>query len=141
MALPKKAPTKDLGQMLVDARLITEEQLERAKEIQARDAEKLERVLLQQRLITPQQLAFFLSLQLQIPFVNLKQEGVQSQAVALVPESVARKYNAIPVDVTDTDGNTRTIRTICRVDTPVEVDYYRNGGILQTVLRNFLQKE
>jgi len=46
----------------------------------------------------------------------------------------------VQVDVTDADGNTRTIRTICRVDTPVEVDYYRNGGILQTVLRNFLQE-
>jgi len=44
------------------------------------------------------------------------------------------------VDVTATDGKTRTIRTICRVDTPVEVDYYRNGGILQTVLRNFLKE-
>jgi len=25
--------------------------------------------------------------------------------------------------------------TVCRIDTPVEVDYYRNGGILHTVLR------
>jgi aconitate hydratase len=24
---------------------------------------------------------------------------------------------------------------VCRIDTPVELDYYRNGGILQTVLR------
>jgi aconitate hydratase len=46
----------------------------------------------------------------------------------------------VSVDVTDADGNTRTLKTICRVDTPVEVDYYRNGGILQTVLRNFLQE-
>jgi aconitate hydratase len=28
-----------------------------------------------------------------------------------------------------------TFTTVCRVDTPVEVDYYRNGGILHTVLR------
>lgn len=28
----------------------------------------------------------------------------------------------------------------CRIDTPVEVDYYRNGGILHTVLRNFLKE-
>jgi aconitate hydratase len=46
----------------------------------------------------------------------------------------------VVVDVTDANGNTRTIRTICRIDTPVEIDYYRNGGILQTVLRNFLQE-
>jgi aconitate hydratase len=45
----------------------------------------------------------------------------------------------IKVDVTDAEGNTRTITTLCRVDTPVEVEYYRNGGILQTVLRNFLK--
>ena len=29
-----------------------------------------------------------------------------------------------------------TFDTLCRIDTPVEVDYYRNGGILHTVLRN-----
>ena len=27
----------------------------------------------------------------------------------------------------------------CRVDTPVEVEYYRNGGVLQTVLRKLLK--
>ncbi len=32
-------------------------------------------------------------------------------------------------------GKSKTFTAICRVDTAVEVDYYRNGGILQTVLR------
>jgi aconitate hydratase len=45
----------------------------------------------------------------------------------------------VPVDVTNEDGQTRTLTLICRIDTPVEVDYYRHGGILQTVLRNFLK--
>ena len=31
-----------------------------------------------------------------------------------------------------------SIATLCRIDTPVEVDYYRNGGILHTVLRQML---
>ena len=34
------------------------------------------------------------------------------------------------------DGRLITFQTIVRLDTPVEVDYYDNGGILQTVLRN-----
>ena len=38
------------------------------------------------------------------------------------------------------DGTEVHFSTTCRLDTPVEVDYYRNGGILQTVLRN-LAKE
>ena len=43
------------------------------------------------------------------------------------------------VDVTEADGNTRTLAMTCRMDTPVDVDYYRNGGILQTVLRSNLR--
>ncbi|MFN2255749.1 MAG: aconitate hydratase AcnA [Candidatus Promineifilaceae bacterium] len=35
-------------------------------------------------------------------------------------------------------GETITFETLCRIDTPVEVEYYRNGGILHTVLRDFL---
>jgi aconitate hydratase len=28
---------------------------------------------------------------------------------------------------------------VVRIDTPVELDYYRNGGILQSVLRKLLE--
>ena len=42
----------------------------------------------------------------------------------------------IPVTATKADGSEITFDTTCRIDTPVEVDYYRNGGILHTVLRN-----
>jgi len=87
--------------MLVEAKLITKEQLQHAREAQAKDGDKLERVLLRQRLISPQQLALFTSLQLGIPFVNLKKEGVRPNAVALIPEAIARKYGVIPIDALD----------------------------------------
>ncbi|MFQ5436943.1 MAG: aconitate hydratase, partial [Anaerolineae bacterium] len=45
----------------------------------------------------------------------------------------------ITVKATKADGTEITFQTTCRIDTPVEVDYYRNGGILHTVLRNFLK--
>ncbi|MEM7230185.1 MAG: aconitase family protein, partial [Planctomycetota bacterium] len=41
----------------------------------------------------------------------------------------------VPVKATKADGSVTEFTTRCRVDTPVEVDYYRNGGILHTVLR------
>lgn len=41
----------------------------------------------------------------------------------------------LTVYVTATDGTTREFQAKVRIDTPVEIDYYRNGGILQTVLR------
>ena len=46
----------------------------------------------------------------------------------------------VRVDITSPGGESRTITMTCRIDTPVEVDYYRNGGILQTVLRSLLRE-
>lgn len=37
------------------------------------------------------------------------------------------------------DGSATSFNAITRLNTPVEVEYYRNGGILHTVLRNMLQ--
>ena len=42
---------------------------------------------------------------------------------------------SIQVKATRPDGSSLTFDTVCRVDTPVEVGYYRNGGILNAVLR------
>jgi aconitate hydratase len=41
----------------------------------------------------------------------------------------------IEVTARHPSGRVTTFETVCRIDTPVEVEYYRNGGILQTVLR------
>jgi len=92
---------KGLDRILVEAGLITEEQLNRIVELQHKTGDRMEQILLQQRLITSEQLAFFTSLQLGIPFVNLKKEGVKAEAIKLIPESIARKYSIIPVDRTD----------------------------------------
>ena len=44
----------------------------------------------------------------------------------------------LTVTATDGDGRQTRFEATARLDSPVEVDYYRNGGILHTVLRNFL---
>jgi aconitate hydratase len=46
----------------------------------------------------------------------------------------------IKVTATKADGTVTEFMTQCRIDTPVEVDYYRNGGILHTVLLDYLKK-
>ena len=47
----------------------------------------------------------------------------------------------VTVTATDEDGNVRSFSATVRIDTPVEIDYYRNGGILHTVLRGFLKEQ
>lgn len=50
----------------------------------------------------------------------------------LQPQQIVR------VDAVTEEGKTISFDTVCRIDTPVEVQYYRNGGILHTVLRKFV---
>ncbi|WP_419950897.1 aconitate hydratase AcnA [Candidatus Palauibacter sp.] len=50
-----------------------------------------------------------------------------------------RPKDAIAVTVVSGDGSETHFEAIARLDTEVEVDYYRNGGILQTVLRQQLE--
>ncbi|HEX7004856.1 MAG TPA: aconitate hydratase AcnA [Trueperaceae bacterium] len=47
----------------------------------------------------------------------------------------------VNVRFTRPDGSTGSFTVTCRVDTPVEIDYYRNGGILHFVLRNMHRVE
>jgi aconitate hydratase len=50
----------------------------------------------------------------------------------LKPQSIARLV------ITRADGTRQEIEVILRIDTPIEVDYYRHGGILPFVLRQLL---
>ncbi|MEA2735418.1 MAG: aconitate hydratase [Humisphaera sp.] len=45
----------------------------------------------------------------------------------------------VRVRVTNKEGGDIDFATTCRIDTPVEIEYYRNGGILHTVLRQMLK--
>ena len=45
----------------------------------------------------------------------------------------------IPHWCDDPKGGRKEFEATVRIDTPVEFDYYRNGGILQTVLRKLLK--
>jgi hypothetical protein len=62
--------------------------------------------------------------------------GEETFAVALDDQLKPRQR--LTVSVTAKNGAARTFPVQCRIDTPVEVDYYRNGGILQSVLRKLL---
>ena len=44
------------------------------------------------------------------------------------------------VTATKTYGTVVEFDAIVRIDTPGEADYYRNGGILQYVLRNLMKR-
>src|SRR5437764_1144886 len=49
-----------------------------------------------------------------------------------------RSRQELTVTARAAGGTTKSFRVLARLDSPVEVKYYRNGGILQTVLRSLL---
>jgi aconitate hydratase len=68
---------------------------------------------------------------------NLGLDGTETYEIIglnndLVPMS------EITVKATKPDGKVINFQAIVRLDTAIEVDYYRNGGILHAVLRNML---
>ncbi|HEV2299036.1 MAG TPA: aconitate hydratase AcnA [Candidatus Acidoferrales bacterium] len=60
---------------------------------------------------------------------GLETFDVEGLAQNFAPRKIVR------VTARDTAGKTKTISAVARVDTPVEAEYYRHGGILQYVLR------
>ncbi|MCK2125428.1 aconitate hydratase AcnA [Thauera aromatica] len=49
-----------------------------------------------------------------------------------------KPQQALTLTIRDTAGGTRDVPLRCRIDTPIEVEYYRHGGILPYVLRAIL---
>jgi aconitate hydratase len=47
----------------------------------------------------------------------------------------------VKVDAKKADGETIEFDTVCRIDTPVEIEYFRNGGILHKVLRDYVLED
>ena len=46
----------------------------------------------------------------------------------------------VDVEVTDEAGAARAVKVLARIDGPTELNYYRNGGILPTVLRRLYRE-
>ncbi len=69
---------------------------------------------------------------------SLGLNGTETFAIEIADTTEPRQK--IAVSATSADGAITTrFKTISRIDTPIEVQYYRDGGILRTVLKKFLQ--
>jgi aconitate hydratase len=45
----------------------------------------------------------------------------------------------VTIQITNESGSSRQIQAIVRIDTPIEVEYYRHGGILDYVIRGLMK--
>jgi general secretion pathway protein E len=91
---------KMLGEMLVDAGLLTTEQVDSIIQEARTQNVRMGELLVTKGLVSQQDIAMVLSLQLNIPLVDLKRDRVNPEALRYVPEEYARSHTLVPLDAT-----------------------------------------
>ncbi|MBI5199782.1 MAG: type IV-A pilus assembly ATPase PilB [Nitrospirae bacterium] len=86
-----------IGEMLLAAKLITEDQLKKALEVQQKERGNLGSNLIKLGYINEEKLTSFLSKQYGIPAINLSDYEIDPSVIKLIPSEVVRKYQVIPV--------------------------------------------
>ncbi|MFJ7735045.1 GspE/PulE family protein [Lysinibacillus sp. NPDC097287] len=87
---------KRLGDLLVSAGVIQQEQLDYALETKSRD-DKLGDFLIKENIITEQQLIEVLEFQLGIPHIHLNQYVISPELLQLIPVELAKRANIMPI--------------------------------------------
>lgn len=96
------APRKRIGDLLVEAGLISEEQLQNALKEQKELKMRLGDVLITRNYITEQQLIEVLEFQLGIPHVQLYRQKIDTKIINIVPQRIAEQHQVLPLR---TEGN------------------------------------
>ena len=90
-----------LGDLLVSSGLLSQEALERVLSEQKYSKKRLGEILVSKQLLTERQLAEVLSRQLKVPLISLARYRPMGEALRIVPESVARRLELVPLAILD----------------------------------------
>jgi type IV pilus assembly protein PilB len=92
---------KRLGDILVLAGLVTDQQLEWALEEQKQSYKRLGEILIEAKWVTEDDIAEARALQLDMPHIQLGEYPIDSSVVKMIPEALARAYKLVPVSASD----------------------------------------
>lgn len=89
--------SNQLGTLLIQAGLVSEAQLDVALDEQSRSRRTLGRILIEQGVLSEEDLVRVLAMQMGLEFVDLSSYPVDPTASALVSDTMARRYQALPI--------------------------------------------
>ena len=101
VAVPNATGIPRLGELLIESQLIASTQLDEALLQQSASGKRLGELLVELGAIDDFDLARVLATRLNLPLADLRQSTPEDDAIALVPEAMARANVAIPVRRTD----------------------------------------
>jgi len=123
---------KRLGDALVDAGLVTAEQLGQALVKQKELGKRLGKVLAEMKLCTDEQIAKALAGQLGINFIEMDEISIPAEVLRLVPETIVRSHTLLPVA---RKGNVLTVAMADPLDAFIvdEIRYQTNFEVEEAI--------
>ena len=115
-----------MGDILVSQSVITPEQLDEALAIQKSEGKRLGDVLVEKHFCTEEQIAGSLADQYDLDVVDLTTMEIPQDIVKLVPNNLAKKYNAVPYAMDPVRPN---VLLVAMVD-PMDLDALDDLGIV-----------
>ncbi|NLN77513.1 MAG: Flp pilus assembly complex ATPase component TadA [Armatimonadetes bacterium] len=104
-----------LGDMLVIAGILSNEQLEWALDSQRHNYQRLGDILLGAKFVSEDDITEARALQLDMPYVELNNPQIRQDVIKLVPEHIARTYNLIPISASQS-------KITIAMDNPMDVE-------------------
>ncbi len=90
---------RKLGELLIESGLLTVDKLKDALETQKKTGKRLGEALIDMKIISEEEMAFALAMQLKIPFIDLSDFPVKNDVIDSIPEEVCQKFVCVPVAV------------------------------------------
>lgn len=90
-------PKKTLGEILSASQIISSDDVAAALEEQGRSGARFGEALINLGIVAQEDIDWALSNQLDIPYIRLKKDMIDPDAIALIPAQIARAYNCIPL--------------------------------------------
>ncbi|MBW2004004.1 MAG: Flp pilus assembly complex ATPase component TadA [Deltaproteobacteria bacterium] len=90
---------RKLGELLIESGLLTIDKLNDALEAQKNTGKRLGEALIGMKIISEEEMAFALAMQLKIPFIDLIDYSIKDDVIDCIPEEVCNKFVCIPLSI------------------------------------------
>ena len=139
-----------LGEILVQQKLLTEEQLKSALEEQKKSGRRLGRVFIEKGFVTEELISEALARQLNVPYINLRHYNARREVITKLPETLARRFRAVVLedagatykvgmaDPTDLQAYDELTRVLKR---DIELAVVTETEVLRTIDRSYRRTE
>lgn len=95
----RKRTHKKIGQLLLEAEAITEEELNVALERQKRNGQRLGKNLVELDYVDEDEITQYVAEQYNIPYVSLDRCRLNKDLLSIIPDDISKTYGAIPIDL------------------------------------------